>query len=164
MKKVYPENPAEELLCKLTEPFKYDPQSGIKIGNHRGAHFFTVGQRKGMNVGGHKEPLFVIATDIENNIVYTGEGHSHPGLNRKGLFVRSEEVHWIRPDLEMNTNESRDYLVRIRYRQALQEARLYMREKGLYILFDQLQRGIAPGQFAAWYDGEEVIGSGVIDR
>ncbi len=87
-----------------------------------------------MNVGGHKEPLFVIATDVENNIVYTGEGHSHPGLNRKGLFIRSEEIHWIRPDLEMKTNESRDYLVRIRYRQPLQEARLYCVKKDVYII------------------------------
>ncbi|MGE5420260.1 MAG: tRNA 2-thiouridine(34) synthase MnmA [Chloroflexota bacterium] len=160
----YPDNPPEDLLASLSEPFRYDPQAGVRIGNHNGAHFFTVGQRKGMNVGGHKEPLFVIATDVENNIVYAGEGHSHPGLNRKGLFVRKDEVHWIRPDIQMLPGEMRDYLARIRYRQPLQEARLYMREKGLYILFRHLQRGIAPGQFAAWYEGDEVVGSGVIDR
>lgn len=160
----YPENPDATLLSDLSEPFRYDPQSGVKIGNHRGAHFFTIGQRKGMNVGGHKEPLFVIATDIENNIVYVGEGHSHPGLNRKGLLIRRDEVHWIRPDLSMQSGEVRDYLVRIRYRQPLQKARLYMHDNGLFIIFDQLQRGIAPGQFAAWYDGEEVVGSGVIDK
>lgn len=161
----YPQDDVQEnMLINLTAPFSYDPYSGVKIGNHRGAHFFTIGQRKGMNVGGHKEPLFVIATDIQNNIVYVGEGHGHPGLNRKGLFIRKDEVHWVRPDLMMNPGEIRDYSVRIRYRQALQAARLYMRENGLYILFDQLQRGIAAGQFAAWYDGEEVIGSGVIDR
>lgn len=160
----YPDDITEEILNKLTAPFSYDPQSGVKIGNHRGAHFFTIGQRKGMNVGGYKEPLFVIATDINNNIVYVGEGHSHPGLNRKGLLIRKDEVHWIRTDLMMKPGENRDYLVRIRYRQPLQAARLYMRENGLYILFDQLQRGIAAGQFAAWYDGEEVIGSGVIDK
>lgn len=160
----YQDDITEEMLGKLTAPFSYDPQSGVKIGNHRGAHFFTIGQRKGMNVGGYKEPLFVIATDIKNNIVYVGEGHSHPGLNRKGLLIRKDEVHWIRPDLMMKPGENRDYLVRIRYRQPLQAARLYMRENGLYIIFDQLQRGIAAGQFAAWYDGEEVIGSGVIDK
>ncbi|HLN54527.1 MAG TPA: tRNA 2-thiouridine(34) synthase MnmA [Bacteroidales bacterium] len=160
----YADNPTEELLESFSEPFRYDPRAGAIIGNHRGAHFFTIGQRKGMNVGGHREPLFVLATDIENNIVYTGEGHSHPGLNRKGLFVRKDEVHWIRPDLEMQAGEVRDYLVRIRYRQPLQEARLFMYEKGLYIIFKQLQRGIAPGQFAAWYQGDEVVGSGVIDR
>jgi tRNA-specific 2-thiouridylase len=117
-----------------------------------------------MNVGGHVEPLFVIATDIEKNIVYTGEGHSHPGLNRRGLFIREDETHWVRHDLMMEEGESRDYLVRIRYRQQLQPARLFLRSKGIYIVFETAQRGIAPGQFAAWYDGDEVIGSGVIDR
>ncbi len=117
-----------------------------------------------MNVGGYKEPLFVIATDVEQNIVYTGEGHSHPGLNRKGLFIRNDEVHWIRTDLQMNEGQCRDCLVRIRYRQPLQEARLFLRQKGMYIVFNEPQRGIAPGQFAAFYDGDEVIGSGVIDK
>lgn len=117
-----------------------------------------------MNVGGHKEALFVIATDVEKNIVYVGEGQNHPGLNRKGLFIREDEIHWIRPDLKMRSGESRDYQVRIRYRQPLQSARLFYRENGMYIIFDKLQRGIAPGQFAAWYHGDEVIGSGVIDR
>jgi tRNA-specific 2-thiouridylase len=154
----------DNTLAFLSSPFTYNPGNGKIIGNHNGAHFFTIGQRKGMNVGGHKEPLFVIATDIERNIVYTGEGHSHPGLNRKGLFIRKDETHWIRTDLSMTTGETRDYLVRIRYRQALQQARLYCRKDGMYIIFDKLQRGIAPGQFAAWYDGEEVIGSGVIDK
>ncbi|HEX2921484.1 MAG TPA: tRNA 2-thiouridine(34) synthase MnmA [Bacteroidales bacterium] len=165
LKDGYPQDDADEnVLSSLTDPYSYKKEAGRIIGNHRGANFFTIGQRKGMNVGGYKEPLFVIATDIENNIVYVGEGHSHPGLNRKGLFVRKDEIHWIRPDLEATTGEARDYQVRIRYRQPLQEARLYIREKGLYIVFNQPQRGIAPGQFAAWYDGEEVVGSGVIDR
>lgn len=154
----------EKLLIELTEPFRYQPASGHKIGEHNGAHFFTIGQRKGMNVGGHKEALFVIATDVENNVVYVGEGQEHPGLNRKGLFVRNDEIHWIRTDIRMNIGESRDYMVRIRYRQPLQRARLYSRENGMYIIFDKPQRGIAPGQFAAWYEAEEVIGSGVIDR
>ena len=153
----------DRLLSELTDPFKYEPTSGITIGTHNGAYFFTIGQRKGMNVGGHKEALFVIGTDVEKNIVYVGEGQSHPGLNRKGLFIRSEDIHWIRRDLRMETGECRDYLVRIRYRQPLQSARLFCRQKGMYIVFDKLQRGIAPGQFAAWYDDDEVIGSGVID-
>jgi len=154
----------EEELNKLTAPVIYDPSDGVVIGQHNGAHFFTIGQRKGMNVGGHVEPLFVIGTDIEKNIVYVGEGHSHKGLNRRGLFIRNDETHWIREDLKMTDGECRDYLVRIRYRQALQKARIFKREGGIYIVFDSLQRGIAPGQFAAWYDGNEVIGSGVIDR
>jgi len=152
------------VLNGMTEPFSYETASGVSIGTHSGAHFFTIGQRKGMNVGGHKEPLFVIGTDVMRNIVYVGEGQTHPGLNRKGLFVKKDEIHWIRPDLRMADNESLDYMVRIRYRQPLQRARLFYREKGMYIIFDKPQRGIAPGQFAAWYHNDEVIGSGVIDK
>ena len=155
---------SEKSLEELTEPFKYEPSSGYIIGTHNGAHFFTIGQRKGMSVGGHKEALFVIGTDVEKNTVYVGEGQSHPGLNRKGLFIRKNEIHWIRTDIKMKEGESRDYMVRIRYRQPMQKARLYCREKGMYIIFDKLQRGIAPGQFAAWYENDELIGSGVIDR
>jgi tRNA-specific 2-thiouridylase len=154
----------EKLLSELTEPFKYETSSGVIIGTHNGAHFFTIGQRKGMNVGGHKEALFVIGIDVEKNVVYVGESQSHPGLNRKGLFINKDETHWIRTDIKMEEGESRDYMVRIRYRQPLQSARLFCRDKGMYIIFDKSQRGIAPGQFAAWYDGDEVIGSGVIDR
>jgi tRNA-uridine 2-sulfurtransferase len=157
------ENITENNLSEITRPFNYEPTSGIVIGTHNGAHFYTIGQRKGMNIGGYKEPLFVIATDVEKNIVYVGEGHSHPGLNRKGLFVRHDEIHWIRTDLKMSIGENRVYLVRIRYRQELQKAKLFLTERGLYIVFDNLQRGIAPGQFAAWYENDEVIGSGVID-
>jgi tRNA-specific 2-thiouridylase len=154
----------ESSLSEMTDPFRYEPSFGETIGTHNGAHFFTIGQRKGMNVGGHKEALFVISTDVGKNIVYVGEGQEHCGLNRKGLFIRKDETHWIRPDLKMKEGESRDYLVRIRYRQPLQMARLYSRERGIYIIFDKLQRGIAPGQFAAWYLEDEVIGSGVIDQ
>jgi tRNA-uridine 2-sulfurtransferase len=154
----------EELLYMVSQPYKYEPASGNVIGKHNGAHFFTVGQRKGMNIGGHKEPLFVISTDVEKNIVYVGEGQSHSGLYRKGLFIKEDEVHWIRTDLKMSFGESREYLVRIRYRQPLQKAKLYRRGNGIYIIFNKLQRGIAPGQFAAWYQGDEVIGSGVIDK
>ncbi len=160
-----PENRVSDLsLSQLTDPFRYESTSGRIIGTHNGAHFFTVGQRKGMNIGGHKEALFVISTDVEKNIVYVGEGQNHPGLNRKGLFIRKEEIHWIRPDLKMKDGECRDYMVRIRYRQPLQRARLFFREIGMYIIFDKPQRGIAPGQFSAWYDNDEVIGSGVINN
>lgn len=158
------EDASDELLSVLTEPFRYDKSSGTTIGTHNGAHFFTVGQRKGMNIGGHKEPLFVIGTDVSENIIYVGEGHDHPGLNRKGLFIRRDEIHWIRKDLEMTDDGIRDYQVRIRYRQPLQRARLFCRKAGLYIVFEDLQRGIAPGQFAAWYNDDEVIGSGVINK
>lgn len=152
-----------DILQSMSEPIKYEEGSGRIIGTHNGAHFYTIGQRKGMNVGGYSEPLFVLATSVSANIVYVGEGHSHPGLNRKGLFIRNDEIHWIRRDRELKENQSCDYMVRIRYRQPLQKARLFRREEGMYIIFDQLQRGIAPGQFAAWYEGDEVIGSGVIE-
>jgi len=155
---------SETILKEMAQPFVYHPSAGKIIGNHNGAHFFTIGQRKGMNVGGHKDALFVIATDVENNIIYVGESHDHPGLNRKGLFIRKNEIHWIRPDLSMNEGDTRDHMVRIRYRQPLQRARLFCRAKGMYIIFDRPQRGVAPGQFAAWYEGEELIGSGVIDK
>ena len=156
------EKVSEEVLQQITKPFRYHPESGKIIGEHNGAHFFTIGQRKGMNVGGHSEALFVIGTDVEKNIIYAGEGQNHPGLNRKGLFINREEMHWIRPDLKLETGEVHDFMVRIRYRQPLQPARLYLREEGAYIVFNDLQRGIAPGQFAAWYEGDELIGSGVI--
>ncbi len=155
--------PLEDFLERVASPCRYRPEHGIKIGEHSGAWFYTVGQRKGLSVGGRKEPLFVIGTDTGQNIIYTGEGHSHPGLNRKGLFIRKEDVHWIREDLKLNNGESGEYLVRIRYRQPLQRAALYMRENGLYIVFRELQRGIAPGQFAAWYKEDELLGSGVIE-
>ncbi|MGB8492312.1 MAG: tRNA 2-thiouridine(34) synthase MnmA [Bacteroidales bacterium] len=154
----------ENELRLASEPHHFQVDDGKVIGTHNGAHFFTVGQRKGINVGGYREPLFVLSTDVKENILYVGEGQSHPGLYRKGLFVRAEEVHWIRNDLEMKNGEVREYDVRIRYRQNLQKARLYKKIEGIYIIFMKLQRGIAPGQFAAWYDGDELIGSGVIDR
>ena len=153
-----------EMLRKISEPIRYESNRGKVIGTHNGAHFYTIGQRKGMNVGGYAEPLFVIATDVSGNIVYVGEGHGHKGLNRKGLYIRNDEIHWIRRDQELKEGESRDYLVRIRYRQSLQKARLYRRKEGMFVIFDQLQRGIAPGQFAAWYEEDEVIGSGAIQE
>jgi tRNA-uridine 2-sulfurtransferase len=158
LKKIYSENELENFAQEV----KYLPEMGIIAGEHKGAHFYTIGQRKGLNIGGRKEPLFILSTDIESNIVFVGQGHDHPGLNRYGLFIPANELHWIRPDLEMKTDEIRTFLVRIRYRQALQTACLYRTNKGMYILFDKAQRGITPGQFAAWYDGDELIGSGVI--
>ena len=161
----YPhENVNDDQLKKMTSPHNLGELPGKTIGNHNGAHFFTIGQRKGINIGGYKEPLFVIGTDVQSNILYVGEGQSHPGLYRKGLFIRDDEIHWIRTDLSMNIGENREYMVRIRYRQPLQKAMLFRRKDGIYLIFNKLQRGIAPGQFAAWYDGDEVIGSGVIDR
>ena len=136
---------------------------GNSAGRHEGAQFYTLGQRKGLSIGGHTEPLFVIATDMDSNGVYVGEGASHKGLFRSCLHIDCGEIHWIRPDLEMRPGECRRYRVRIRYRQPLQEATLLMRPTGLYILFDEAQRSITPGQFAVWYDSSgEMLGSGVI--
>ena len=139
-----------------------DNPFGKILGKHDGAQFYTIGQRKGLNIGGHKDSVFVIETDIPNNIIYVGEGHTHKGLSRSCLRIDPSEIHWIRPDLAMAEGEIRRYRVRIRYRQPLQEATVIMRSNGLYILFDTPQRGITPGQFAVWYDGDEMLGSGVI--
>lgn len=140
-----------------------DNPYGKVIGRHEGAQFYTIGQRKGLNIGGHQDSLFVISTDVENNIIYVGEGHRHKGLSRLCLKVNLDEIHWIREDLTMKAGEIRRYRVRIRYRQPLQDATLIMRDNGLFILFDSPQRGITPGQFAAWYtQDEEMLGSGVI--
>ncbi len=152
----------EENYNKLCFPFPYKPWNGKIIGEHQGAHYYTIGQRKGLNIGGHKEPLFVIATDVKRNIIYVGEGRNHPGLHRKGLFVRTEEMHWIRPDLKMETGEKREFDIRIRYRQPLEKGTIHLKEEGAYFIFDNEQRGITPGQFAAWYSDDELIGSGVI--
>ena len=161
----YQGRPEPETLARMAAPIIYEPSDGRVIGKHDGAQYYTIGQRKGLNIGGHREPVFIIATDIERNIIYVGEGASHPGLYRPALRILPEDVHWIRPDLMMKEGESRRYRVRIRYRQPLQDATLEACADGLYIRFDEPQRGITPGQFAVWYapDGE-MIGSGVIDR
>ncbi len=149
-------------LKSQTKAYTYLPQDGEIVGRHEGAHFFTIGQRKGLNVGGKAEPLFVIATDTEANVIYTGMGEAHPGLNRKGLFIPHDDLHAVREDLRMEVGKSKSLDVRIRYRQPLQKAILYREVEGMYIVFENLQRGITPGQFAAWYEGDELIGSGVI--
>ncbi|MBP5518602.1 MAG: tRNA 2-thiouridine(34) synthase MnmA [Bacteroidales bacterium] len=144
-------------------PVRYKPEDGKIIGKHIGVQYYTIGQRHGLNIGGHQGSIFIIATDIATNTIYVGEGKDHPGLYRKGLKVNASEVHWIRPDLKMEAGEERRYLVRIRYRQPLQKCTLKMKEDGMYFLFDEPQRGVTPGQFAAWYaeDGE-MLGSGPI--
>jgi tRNA-specific 2-thiouridylase len=151
-----------EALKYLSQPYEYIPSDGMLVGEHNGAHYYTIGQRKGLAVGGKPEPLFVIEKDTTNNVIYTGQGENHPGLMRKGLFVEMKNVHWVRPDLALSPKSSRSYLTRIRYRQPLENAELFMEEDGLYIIFEQYQKGIASGQFVAWYDGEELIGSGEI--
>ena len=141
--------------------YKDNPWGRI-VGNHDGAQFYTIGQRKGLNIGGHKDSIFVIATDIPSNTIYVGEGHTHKGLSRCCIRIATEDIYWIRTDLEMKDGEVRRYSVRVRYRQPLQDAWLVKRQNGLFILFDAPQRGISPGQFAAWYSSDgEMLGSGV---
>lgn len=152
----------DDELEYLSQRFAYQPEDGKKVGIHQGAHYFTKGQRKGLNVGGTKEPLFVIETDIEKNIIYVGQGHLHRGLYRKALSIEKADEHWVRPDLRLAVGERKDVLVRIRYRQPLQRAVLYQGAEKLYIEFETMQSAITEGQFAVWYIGDELIGSGVI--
>ncbi|WP_417351643.1 tRNA 2-thiouridine(34) synthase MnmA [Flavobacterium alkalisoli] len=153
-----------EQLAYEAKNVEYTPQMGKEVGKHHGAHYYTIGQRKGLNVGGTKEPLFIIATDVNSNAIYTGQGHNHPGLYRKALFIKGKEVHWVREDLTLKDGETMDVMVRIRYRQPLQKATLHMFEDGMYIAFSEPQSAITEGQFAAWYIDDELIGSGVISK
>lgn len=152
----------EAELKSFAEPAIYSKSDGIVAGKHQGAHFYTIGQRKGLNIGGRKEPLFVLGIDVVENVVYVGQGHDHPGLNRYGLLIPQDEIHWIRPDLALKPGEIKTCFARVRYRQPLQEAKLIQTENGLFILFEKAQRGITAGQFAAWYYEDELVGSGVI--
>lgn len=151
----------EELAFYAEKPH-YDLTDGKVVGEHQGAHYFTKGQRKGLDVGGTKEPLFVIETDVDQNIIYTGQGKSHPGLYRRTLFVSNDELHWVRTDLALDIDQSMEVMARIRYRQPLQKATLYKVDAGIYVDFEEKQSAITEGQFVAWYIGDELVGSGVI--
>lgn len=155
------ENKQQELAFYATK-YKYQPSLGKVVGKHQGAHYFTKGQRKGLNVGGTPEPLFVIDTDVNANIIYTGQGKSHPGLYRRTLFVNDNELHWVRPDLAVAPDEVLEVMARIRYRQPLQKAKVYGVEGGVYVDFELPQSAITEGQFVAWYLEDELVGSGVI--
>ena len=150
-------------LVYQSKKITYAPVMGKIVGKHQGAHFFTNGQRKGLNVGGTKEPLFIIATDVKTNTIYTGLGSEHKGLFRKSLYIENFEVHWIRQDLKLENGEEMEVLARIRYRQPLQKATLYQFETRLYVAFENPQSAITEGQFVAWYIENELIGSGVIN-
>ena len=149
-------------LKYLSKKIKYQKEDGKVIGKHQGAQFFTIGQSKGLGIGGHKESCFIIDRDMENNILFVGEGKNFPGLYRKALKINNDEVHWVREDLRLKNGESMKIKARIRYRQPLEEAVLYQYEEGFFIEFENPQSAIAEGQFAAWYQGEELLGSGVI--
>ncbi|MDC1379376.1 tRNA 2-thiouridine(34) synthase MnmA [Algibacter sp.] len=155
-------NSTEEKLKYLSRKIEYKVDSGKIVGKHQGAHYFTKGQRKGLAVGGTVEPLFVIDTDVKENVIYTGQGKEHPGLFKKALFVSNAELHWVREDLKLQIDETIEVLARIRYRQPLQKAILHKVESGLYVEFKEFQSAITEGQFVAWYIDDELIGSGVI--
>lgn len=146
----------------LSKKIKYQKEDGKVIGKHQGAQFFTIGQSKGLGIGGHKESCFIIDRDMENNILFVGEGKNFPGLYRKALKINNDEVHWVREDLRLKNGESMKIKARIRYRQPLEDAVLYQYKEGFFIEFENPQSAIAEGQFAAWYQGEELLGSGVI--
>ncbi|WP_194852011.1 tRNA 2-thiouridine(34) synthase MnmA [Nonlabens antarcticus] len=158
MKELSNDDEAVSLSRKRT----YQESEGTLKGQHQGAHFFTRGQRRGLHVGGTPEPLFVIETDVESNTIYVGQGKMHAGLYRRGLYIKPEETHWIRTDLRLEDGETMEVMGRIRYRQKLEKATLVQRTEGLYMIFDDPQSAISPGQFAAWYQNEECLGSGVI--
>jgi tRNA-specific 2-thiouridylase len=149
-------------LAEQAKPFDFHPKHATKRGKHRGAHYYTVGQRKGLNIGGSPLPLFVLGVNTQYNAIYVGQGEDHPGLYRKALFITAKEEHWVRPDRSMQPGETAQYSARIRYRQPLVPVTLHKVEEGLYLEFDTPEKAITPGQFAAWYDGEELIGSGII--
>ena len=155
-------NSTEEKLQYASRKIAYSINDGKIVGKHQGAHYFTKGQRKGLAVGGTVEPLFVIDTDVNENVIYTGQGKSHPGLYKSALFITNKELHWIREDLALKVDETLKVLARIRYRQPLQKAMLHKVESGLYIEFEEPQSAITEGQFAAWYLDDELVGSGVI--
>lgn len=153
----------DELTWEATS-IKYTPEMAKNVGEHSGAHYFTIGQRKGLNVGGTKEALFIIDTNVIENAIYTGQGAMHPGLYRKTLLVQPHEIHWIREDMRLNNGETMDVMARIRYRQPLQKATLHQTEKGMFVRFNEPQSGITEGQFVSWHIDEELIGSGVISK
>lgn len=152
----------EEYLEQLVQPFTYKEEDGIKVCDHIGAHYYTIGQRKGLHIGGRPLPSFVIGINTETNTVYSGQEETHPGLNRIALLIENKDISYINERYTLKNGDFLKCKVRIRYRQALQDATLYKKEGGLYILFENSQKGITPGQFAAFYIGEELIGSGVI--
>lgn len=154
--------PGEAQWKALATRKQYQPEEGTVVGTHEGAHYFTIGQRKGLAVGGTAAPLFVIATDTAKNIIYVGEGAQHPGLFHKALFVAVDQLHWVREDQQLQIGEHTTVMARIRYRQPLQAATLERTTDGLYVIFDQPQSAITPGQFVAWYRENELLGSGVI--
>ena len=155
-------SPTIENVQLLAEPFSYTKDMGTVVASHQGAHYYTIGQRRGLHIGGRPKPSFVIGTDVNSNIVYSGQTDEHPGLNKYALKIENKDFHFVSNMFDINNLDNCTYSIRIRYRQALQQGSIHVKNDGIYILFKEKQRGITPGQFAAIYDGEELIASGVI--
>jgi tRNA-uridine 2-sulfurtransferase len=149
-------------LQRISAPFIFKQDMGLIIGEHNGAHYYTVGQRKGLGVGGKASPLFILATDPITNTVFVGQGENHPALIRKGIFIKNEETHWLDTAEELAMGTSKTFDLRYRYRQELFKTDLHRTQDGYHLIFEKPQRSIAPGQFAAWYEGHRLVGSGVI--
>ncbi len=158
--KIY--NTKRQSHVERASEYIYSSDMGSKVGEHQGAHFYTIGQRKGLNVGGKPEPLFIIGTCVKSNTIYVGCGENHPGLLRDAIHIYNEDIHWVQPSKKLEIGQSQEYSLRFRYRQPLQKGKIELTEEGLYLLFEEPQRGIASGQFATWYDGDALIGSGPI--
>jgi len=156
-------NSKREYLYYLSSPYSFSINDGEIIGKHQGSYYYTIGQRKGLDIGGFEKPLFVIETDVQNNIIYVGMGDDHAGLFKKALFVQFSDIHWVRTDLSIQENEELEVLFRVRYRQPLQKGTIFMFNEGLYILFKKSISSVTPGQFVSWYLDDELIGSGVIN-
>ena len=154
--------PSFEHIEALSKPFEFMESDGIVVAEHQGAHFYTIGQRKGLQIGGRPEPSFVVQLDVINNLVFSGQTENHFALNRRALFIKSEDFHYVSPNFNLELNIPREVLLKIRYRQALQKGRLLKKDSGYFVLFDELMKGITPGQFAAFYLEDELVASGVI--
>jgi len=154
--------PIPENVKELSTPFTYESDMGSIVATHQGAHYYTIGQRRGLHIGGRPNPSFVIGTDVIKNIVYSGQTDEHPGLNKYALKIKTKDFHFVSNQFKLKGLNKSSYSIRIRYRQSLQDGSIHVKEDGIYILFKEKQRGITPGQFAALYDGEELIASGVI--
>lgn len=152
-----------EHIESLAKPFQFSPEDGVKVGEHQGAHFYTVGQRKGLHIGGRPNPSFVLQINTTSNHVYSGQLDTHLGLNRWALKIGKKDVTYSHLKFNLKEGVPAEKWVRIRYRQPLEKAVLIQKTDAIYVLFKSAQRGITPGQFCAWYNDENVLeGSGVI--
>lgn len=151
-------------LIFLSKAIEYKENDGYVIGSHNGAFAYTKGQRKGLKIGGLTTPLFVLDTDTINNIIYVGQGRNHPGLYRKVVFTKKHKINCIGCELIIDNDLMiiKKISCRIRYRQNLQKAIMYIYKEGIYTEFLKKQFSITEGQFITWYYRKQLIASAVI--